>query len=273
MAGEGETEARREALLGAGAALRGARERLAMSVGDAARHLRLSVRQVEALEAGDAARLPFEPFLSGFIRNYARLVQLDPEPLLAPLRESAPRQEEQGVRIPESKEIPFPSGRERPWGRYAAWAALVGLALALLAYEGLQQYQPPTEAAPEAKPAPMAAPAPAPAPEAPVLQVVPAPQAAPGGAGAASTAAPPSSAGSNVIRLRFDGESWVEIRDRDGRTLFSQVSPGGAVHAVAGAAPLSVVIGNAANVRLTYGDKAVDLAPHTRSDVARLTLE
>ncbi|HSD60243.1 MAG TPA: RodZ domain-containing protein [Burkholderiales bacterium] len=268
-----ETEARGQALLSAGAALRGGRERLAMSVGDAARHLRLSVRQVEALEAGDEGRLPFEPFLSGFIRNYARLVQLNPEPLLAALRETAPRRELSGMGVPESTEIPFPSGQQRPWGRYAAWGLLVGLALALLAYEGFQEYKPaPPAAAPAAKPLPAAVPAPAEAleaPSAPVLEVLPAPQAAP----AAEAATAPAPAGSNVIHLRFEGESWVEIRDRDGKILFSQVSPRGSVRAVAGAAPLSVVIGSAANVRLTYRDQAVDLAPHTRSDVARLTLE
>ncbi len=35
---------------------------------------------------------------------------------------------------------------------------------------------------------------------------------------------------------------------------------------------LSVVIGNAADVRLTYNDREVDLEPHTRVSVARLTL-
>jgi len=32
-------------------------------------------------------------------------------------------------------------------------------------------------------------------------------------------------------------------------------------------------VGNAHGVKLTYQDKAVDLSPHTRVDVARITLE
>ena len=32
------------------------------------------------------------------------------------------------------------------------------------------------------------------------------------------------------------------------------------------------MIGNASNVRITYDDKPIDLAPHTRQDVARFTL-
>jgi hypothetical protein len=33
------------------------------------------------------------------------------------------------------------------------------------------------------------------------------------------------------------------------------------------------VIGNAHGVRLTYDDRAVDLERHTKTDVARMTLE
>jgi cytoskeleton protein RodZ len=36
---------------------------------------------------------------------------------------------------------------------------------------------------------------------------------------------------------------------------------------------LSVVVGNTAGVQLTYNDRPVDLEPHTRAGVARLTLE
>jgi hypothetical protein len=34
-----------------------------------------------------------------------------------------------------------------------------------------------------------------------------------------------------------------------------------------------MVIGNASGVKLVYGERAVDLAPYTQVDVARLTLE
>jgi cytoskeleton protein RodZ len=42
---------------------------------------------------------------------------------------------------------------------------------------------------------------------------------------------------------------------------------------VSGEPPLDLVIGNAQSVRLIYRGKAVDLAPHTRVDVARVRLE
>jgi len=41
---------------------------------------------------------------------------------------------------------------------------------------------------------------------------------------------------------------------------------------VRGKPPYQLVIGNASNVRVLYDDKLIDLAPHTRQDVARLTV-
>jgi cytoskeleton protein RodZ len=51
------------------------------------------------------------------------------------------------------------------------------------------------------------------------------------------------------------------------------MNPGGSTQSVSGPPPLDLVIGNAADVTLTWKGKRVDLAPHTRQNVARLTLE
>ena len=73
--------------------------------------------------------------------------------------------------------------------------------------------------------------------------------------------------------MEFDEESWVEVKDRDGRVLLSQVFPRGSVQGLNGKAPFSLAIGHSSAVRLYYKDKAVDLAPYTKADVAHLTLE
>ena len=59
--------------------LRAAREALGLSIDAVAQQLKLAPRQVRALEDGDFAQLPGRTFVRGFMRNYARLVQLDPE--------------------------------------------------------------------------------------------------------------------------------------------------------------------------------------------------
>ena len=48
---------------------------------------------------------------------------------------------------------------------------------------------------------------------------------------------------------------------------------GGAEQMVSGNGPLSLVIGYAPGVRLFWRGQPVDLAPHTKGDVARLVLE
>jgi len=67
---------------GAGAALLMERRRQGLSLGDISRQLKLSVRQVEALERDDYSGFTGPVFVHGFIRNYAKLLSLDPDPLI-----------------------------------------------------------------------------------------------------------------------------------------------------------------------------------------------
>ncbi len=60
-----------------------AREAKNLTLKDVSNHLRLSVKQIESLESNDFAHLPPAAIVRGFIRNYARLLELDAEPLLA----------------------------------------------------------------------------------------------------------------------------------------------------------------------------------------------
>ncbi|MDR2220978.1 MAG: helix-turn-helix domain-containing protein [Methylobacillus sp.] len=68
-----------------GAALREAREQQNLDIKDVSTAIRFSPQQIEALEAGDFAKLPEMVFVRGFVRNYAKLLRIDAEPLLAAL--------------------------------------------------------------------------------------------------------------------------------------------------------------------------------------------
>ncbi len=273
-----------------GELLRGARERLAMSVADVARLLRLSPRQVEAIEADEYHRLPGGPFVRGFVRNYARLLQIEPEPLLETLNGYAPVHERSQL-APESKEIPFPTVQKRSWSRVAALGALLLLALGLLVFEGYQEYLPQgwemvtTPPAVTPAPVPVPVPAPQPGPEpviavqpvpipppAPVMEVASPPSTTEPEAPPAAAEPPPTPA-SGKIRLEFEGDSWVEVRDRAGKTIYSQLNRGGSTRTVEGNPPLSLVVGNASLVRVFYNGEPVDLEPHSRVGVARVTLK
>jgi cytoskeleton protein RodZ len=69
----------------AGNALRAARESAGWSIDAVAQQLKLAPRQVRALEDGNYAELPGRTFVRGFARNYARLLQLDADALVAAL--------------------------------------------------------------------------------------------------------------------------------------------------------------------------------------------
>lgn len=62
--------------------LASARESAGYSVQDVATRLRMSARQIEAIEAGDWASLPGLAFVRGAVRSYGRLLDRDVAPLL-----------------------------------------------------------------------------------------------------------------------------------------------------------------------------------------------
>lgn len=65
-----------------GATLRGAREAAGYSIADVAERMRLSRHLVENLEAERFDLFPVSVFLRGYLTSYARLLGIDPEPLL-----------------------------------------------------------------------------------------------------------------------------------------------------------------------------------------------
>lgn len=282
--------------------LKAARIAQNLSVSEVARQLRLAERQVEALEAGAFDRLPGPVFVRGFIRNYARLLRLDPDRVLSSMGVEPPASGEM-VSIPRSRDIPFPSPAARRAPRYLLVVVLIAAALAAYeVYWGEQAVAPAVKpgpvtgsVAPAAQPvsvrpvalpadpaanaAPHAAEEPPLAPEASAKteSKIPQPKDLPPGetgseASAASgpAAAPPRTA---ELRFVFEMDSWVEVRDRDGRTIFTRLNPAGTERSVTGNPPFTLVVGNARGVRLTYNDRPVDLAPYTKVSVARLTLE
>lgn len=265
-----------------GRTLAEARGRRNQTIAEVAQQLKLSATQVEALEADDYARLPGPVFVRGFVRNYARLMELDSEPLVAGL--TLPQdQTAAGAAVPHSHNIPFPDGRGPRWPIYAAAiAVLAGLvvlfefifsgppAAVVTAVSPKSETVQTRDASSVPQAGPMVVPLQAPA------TVMSAPVATEPAAVEAAPPAPPAPAkrsGLAEMQFVFDTQSWVEVRDREDRIVFSQLNPAGAVQHVQGQPPLNVVIGNARGVRVNYNGRPVDLAPHTRVEVARFTVE
>ena len=301
----------------AGALLRAAREAAGLSVDAVAQQLKLAPRQVKALEEGDYTHLPGRTFVRGFVRNYARLVHLDPEKVLGalPAGASAPTLEAPMLQqtAPTMGELPTSEHSKSGWTRWAIPLTLAAIVAAAATYEWLR---PPGEsratlggdpAANIERPAPiiakqeapgtslqnpLAATAPDPTPDTPPsTSSAPASTASPSSASTASSApastaspspatapspAPTPATGTTIalqpLMLAFRDYSWTEVRDRNGRVLLSGMNPGGTAQSLSGTPPLEIVIGNAADVSVRYKGQPVDLAPHTRQNVARFTL-
>jgi cytoskeleton protein RodZ len=72
--------------------------------------------------------------------------------------------------------------------------------------------------------------------------------------------------------LRFGGASWAEVKDAEGKVLHSQHNPAGAEYVIEGTPPFYVVIGDATRTSVEVRGEVYDLAPHTRQNVARFTV-
>ena len=282
-------------LTGVGAALKQAREAAGLAVDQVAQQLKLLPRQIESLEHERFDRLPSPGIARAMVRNYARLLKLDPEPLverMAPRADKAP----QGGQIAGRRrnKVPSSSASRR------STLFLVGFSVALLAVAGAVAYQwQQKKAAPELA-APVERQRSEPAPEAeqkaaqglpkqrqepvagdkpqepvaaekpPVALAKAQPAATPEPEIASAPALPPRIHG---LVLRMAEEAWLEVRDGTGRSLVSSLNPAGSERVLRGEPPFRLVIGNASHVELIYDGKAVELKPYMRGEVARLTLK
>lgn len=262
-----------------GAVLAAERERQGLSRTDVAQRVHMSVSQVEALETGDYGRLPRGTFLRGFVRNYAKSIGMDPEAAARVLAETAPRDPKPGI-VVKSQNIRFDPIGERlasPLVRAMAIAAVL-LILGFFAMYWWLFIRPTPPAAANRKPVvaeamvpivPVAKPAETPP------EVAPEPKVEEQRPKVEERNVDPISilaAGGSVIRFKFRGNSWVEIRDGRGKILLSRINPGGSEAEVVGKPPLSIVVGNAPEVKMYYNDREFDLEPHTRVAVARFTV-
>jgi cytoskeleton protein RodZ len=273
----------------AGARLREARESSGMTISDVANRLKFAPDRIAALEEGDFSKLQGTTFVRGFVRSYARLLQLDEEPLLDALPATAVNEPPSERKNPG---VPFP-------GAYAArrsnilWlvsVSLVVLALAVFAWRhGSNPPQPETEAnAANSSLAasavgqtllPESAPAIAPAAGSENMTGAAAPAAPsevgkkPQPAAVPETVKHGSTGQAAILHIVCDEDSWIEVRNGEDTVLLSQMCQAGSERTLNRAPPYSVVIGYAKGVKLYFKGDPVDLAPHTRADVAHLTLE
>ncbi len=271
-AAESETEK-----ASAGRVLAAARAELNLSLADVSQQVKYGVKQIAAIEADDYAKLPGATIVRGMIRSYAKLVQVDPGPLLANLdqRDIPPAV---AVDLHTDEQEPFIEGGGKSNRIYVFLSVATLVAVAVVTYEwyvnppaiGEVITITPKVVKNEAVQAPFS---PAGAVEQPGGIQTPAVESQGQATATPAAAVKRSVSGLKHMQLEFEQPSWVEIKQANGKILLSQLNPAGTSQSIEGVPPFELVIGNAANVRLKYNDAPADLRPSFKVAVARLTLE
>lgn len=143
------------------------------------------------------------------------------------------------------------------------------------AEEGIQAPAGPTDApsAPVVAPAHTAAAPVAAAPVSPLVPsapgaVVPAPVAA---AAPVTTPVAPV-AGAGQVQIQYVADCWTQVTDGNGKVLLSGLKRKGETVDVSGKPPFTVRLGFARGAQVSYNGQAVDVAPFTSGETARLKL-
>lgn len=317
-----------------GEVLQAARVAKQLTQQDISNSLRYSVKQINALEQGEFDLLPDAMITRGFIRSYAKLLEIDAEPLLASYRQSVSSESDKVIAVRSSMRPVQLTKESQPWLKYILASILV--LLFLLAWLFYVDYMPKSsgeavertsevieEAAPAAsEPLPeialpaaqrmaesdAVAPDLAADPNAaintatqaatvaadvkpldtvtqsdlkplapPVNQQMQAPVTASPVAASPVTASPvivsSVKPADKTLSMSFTAQTWVSVADKSGKVVYEKMSRGGDLATINAAPPLSLVIGNASGTKLNFGGKDIDLAPNTKDNVARITLE
>jgi cytoskeleton protein RodZ len=187
------------------AKLRAAREALGLTTGDIAKRTRVTLRHIEALEAGDYAAMPGRPYAIGFARGYALVVGLDgtaiADAVRAELQGRTPRAE---ARVLHQFEVGDPAKTPT---RLLVWLAAL-LAAGILAMGAVfwRSYYAPAAALPP-------------------LADSPEPAAASLTRAQANVAVPPSdqpASGGTAVFTALEEGIWVKFYDGQGKQLMQK---------------------------------------------------
>ncbi|MFZ2318296.1 MAG: RodZ family helix-turn-helix domain-containing protein [Pseudomonas sp.] len=322
-----------------GETLRKARESKNLAQADVAQQLNLTLRALTQVEAGAFDKLPGHTFARGYIRAYAKLLELDQDRLVADF-DAYTGTDSAGSSVHALGRIEEPTHLAQSLLRFVSVGLLLGL-LAVSFFWWQEQstrkdsdaavsralehvevesadgtteihpldepedqavadgqaliVEPASEIAPElaaqtattapaadtatsaSQPAPVAesaAAAVAPVAAVPVAPVSAAlPSVTPVVEAPVSAPAPvQAAAGQALVKIQFTANCWTQLTDANGKVLFSALKRAGESLELAGKPPLELRLGFARGAQVSYNGQAVDVAPYTSGETARMKL-
>ena len=316
-----------------------ARESKNLAQADVAQQLNLTLRALTQVEAGAFDKLPGHTFARGYIRAYAKLLELDQDRLVADF-DAYTGTDSAGSSVHALGRIEEPTHLAQSLLRFVSVGLLLGLlavsffwwqeqstrkdsdaavsrALEHVEVESAdgtteihpldepedqavadgqaQIVEPASEIAPElaaqtattapaadtatsaSQPAPVAEPAAAvvaPVAEVPAAPVSAAlPSVTPVVEAPVSAPAPvQAAAGQALVNIQFTANCWTQLTDANGKVLFSALKRAGESLELAGKPPLELRLGFARGAQVSYNGQAVDVAPYTSGETARMKL-
>jgi len=290
-----------EPVVGAGEMLAGARAELGMTVEDVAEELRLSPRQIVALERNDYSQLPGTTYVRGYLRNYARLVGLSIDKVVPPMASAMPAPADETVSEVSPRGQRQVSSRDRHVRMISYLLAGVLAGLMVVWWQSREAPQletlggrPPATQTQEAPietidpdamqqhlpPEPVAA-----VERQETKQLAPIQQTEDSAAGGEPAVAEPEGAvlrsadggtappvGQTRLSLRYSENCWTEIRDARGKRLAYDTVAAGTTLYLDGVPPFQIYFANAKAVSLQYNGRPYDLSSHIRRGFARFEL-
>ncbi len=240
-----------------GQTLIAAREEAGMSVEQVATATRLRQTLVRAIEHDDFQLCGGDFYARGHIRNLAKTVGIDPDPLVAEFDQSnAAPPPPRPTAVYESEAASHREHRRGPNWSAAMAAVLVlvvvyGVAQAVTGGTGVDRKG--TEAAPSLPAVSNSAPA--------------QPQSSPSPSGQSAVAQAPRDR--VTVQVQAAGRSWLQVTTASGKELFQGLMQAGQVKTFNDKQRVKLVVGNAGAVLLTVNGTAVG-APGRSGQVARV---
>ncbi len=131
---------------GPGERLRAARLSMGLDLSKIASELHLTARVVESLEADDYREVGARVFVRGYLRNYARIVDMPVESILRQFDEKWPDEDTPHAVLRESPTLPVDGGPSRGLAGAMAWLLILGsIVLFLMWWRGYLDELVPTQ--------------------------------------------------------------------------------------------------------------------------------